>query len=155
MSNRSLFATSTHSTLCHWYISLDKISLYSILENFEFLAKIGVDASTEIVDGDLFDFDVEVQTVLESLVGRTLQQALTEVVHEEEIAELRKQQHNMLATREAELAELRRLESREKMLQSAKVKFKFQNAPKMIIILINFRTMRKLWRVKANLFSWI
>ncbi|KAG5678961.1 hypothetical protein PVAND_008578 [Polypedilum vanderplanki] len=83
-------------------------------------ARVGVDASTEIEEGDLFDFDVEVQSILESLVGRSLQQALTEVIHEEEIAELKKQQHNMLAAREAELAELRRLESREKALEILK-----------------------------------
>ena len=84
-------------------------------------AKIGVDASTEISDGELFDFDNEVQSILESLIGTTLQQALTEVMHEEEIADLREQQHKMLANREAELAELRRLESKENLLQSEKV----------------------------------
>lgn len=88
---------------------------------FIYIAKVGVDASTEINDGELFDFDNEVHTILESLIGTTLQQALTEVVHEEEIADLREQQHKMLANREAELAELRRLESKEIMLQSEKV----------------------------------
>lgn len=61
------------------------------------------------------------QPILEALIGRTLQQALNEVVHEEEIAELREQQQKMQATREAELAELRRLEDKEKKLQSEKV----------------------------------
>jgi radial spoke head protein 3 len=86
------------------------------------VAKVGVDASTEIVDGELFDFDAEVQPILETLIGRTLQQALTEVIHEEEIAELREQQQNMLATREAEMAELKRLEEQESRLQDEKVK---------------------------------
>lgn len=85
------------------------------------VVKVGVDASTEISDGELFDFDKEVQSILESLVGTTLQQALTEVVHEEEVADLREQQHKMLAIREAELAELRRMENKEKSLQSEKV----------------------------------
>lgn len=85
------------------------------------LAKIGVDVATEINDGELFDFDCEVQPILEALIGRTLQQALNEVVHEEEIAELREQQQKMQATREAEMAELRRLEDKEKKLQSEKV----------------------------------
>lgn len=87
-----------------------------------FLAKIGVDVSTEIDDGELFDFDSEVQPILETLIGRTLQQALNEVIHEEEVAELREQQQRMQATREAELAELRRLEDKEKKLQSEKVR---------------------------------
>lgn len=85
-------------------------------------AKVGIDASTEIVDGELFDFDMEVQPILETLIGRTLQQALSEVIHEEEIAELREQQQKMLATREAEMAELRRLEEQENRLQGEKVK---------------------------------
>ena len=58
---------------------------------------------------------------METLIGRTLQQALIEVIHEEEIAELREQQNKMLATREAELAELRRLEEQENRLQGEKV----------------------------------
>lgn len=85
-------------------------------------AKVGVDASTEIVEGELFDFDMEVQPILETLIGRTLQQALTEVIHEEEIAELREQQQSMLASREAEMAELRRLEEQENRLQGEKVR---------------------------------
>lgn len=85
-------------------------------------SKVGVDVSTEIFDGELFDFDMEVQPILETLIGRTLQQALTEVIHEEEIAELREQQQKMLATREAEMAELRRLEEQESRLQGEKVK---------------------------------
>lgn len=85
-------------------------------------AKVGVDASTEIYDGELFDFDSEVQPILETLIGRTLQQALTEVIHEEEIADLREQQQKMLATREAEMAELRRLEEQENRLQGEKVR---------------------------------
>lgn len=88
-----------------------------------FLAKIGVDAATEIKDGELFDFDMAVVPILEDLIGRTLQQALTEVVHEEEIADLREQQHKILASREVELAELRRLESKEHQIQSEKVIF--------------------------------
>lgn len=84
-------------------------------------AKVGIDAATEIIEGELFDFDAEVQPILETLIGRTLQQALTEVIHEEEIAELREQQQKMLASREAEMAELRRLEQQEDRLQGEKV----------------------------------
>lgn len=84
-------------------------------------AKVGVDATTEIIEGELFDFDAEVQPILETLIGRTLQQALTEVIHEEEIADLREQQQKMMASREAEMAELRRLEEQENRLQGEKV----------------------------------
>lgn len=40
----------------------------------------------------LFDFDIEVRPILEVLVGKTVEQALLEVMEEEELASLRAQQ---------------------------------------------------------------
>ena len=40
----------------------------------------------------LFDFDIEVRPLLEVLVGKTVEQALMEVMEEEELAALRRQQ---------------------------------------------------------------
>ena len=85
-------------------------------------AKIGVDFATQIEEGDLFDFDMEVQPVLEVLIGKTIEQALVEVIHEEELAEMRKQQQKMLTSRDAEMAELKRLEESEKRVQYEKVR---------------------------------
>ena len=85
-------------------------------------AKIGVDAITEILDGELFDFDTEVQPILETLVGRAVEQGFIEVMHEEELAEMRKQQQEFLTNRERELAELRRLEAEEFRLETEKVR---------------------------------
>merc|ERR1719155_224212 len=48
-------------------------------------AKIGIDIDTQIFEGDLFDFDVEVEPVLEVLVGKTLEQSMMEVLEEEEL----------------------------------------------------------------------
>ncbi|XP_053674343.1 radial spoke head protein 3 homolog [Anopheles nili] len=81
-------------------------------------AKTGCDAATEILDGELFDFDTEVQPIIEVLVSRTLEQALVEVLHEEEIAEMKQQQQKILALREAELVELHRLEQEERKRQA-------------------------------------
>uniref|UniRef100_A0A182QL26 Radial spoke head protein 3 n=1 Tax=Anopheles farauti TaxID=69004 RepID=A0A182QL26_9DIPT len=81
-------------------------------------AKTGCDAATEILAGELFDFDTEVQPIIEVLVNQTLEQALVEVLHEEEIAEMKQQQQKILALREAELAELRRLEQEEQKRQA-------------------------------------
>uniref|UniRef100_A0A182N853 Radial spoke head protein 3 n=1 Tax=Anopheles dirus TaxID=7168 RepID=A0A182N853_9DIPT len=81
-------------------------------------AKTGCDAATEILAGELFDFDTEVQPIIEVLVNQTLEQALVEVLHEEEIAEMKQQQQKILALREAELAELRRLEQEEQKRQT-------------------------------------
>jgi len=41
--------------------------------------KSGTDAETQIAPGDLFDFDFEVEPLLEVLVGKTLEQGLLEV----------------------------------------------------------------------------
>jgi hypothetical protein len=52
--------------------------------------KTGIDASTQIYAGDLFDFDVEVAPILDVLVTKTLEQALTEVDDEDELANVAK-----------------------------------------------------------------
>lgn len=54
--------------------------------------KSGVDAATQIQEGELFDFELEVQPLLEVLVGKTLEQALMEVMEEEELATLKAHQ---------------------------------------------------------------
>lgn len=54
--------------------------------------KSGLDVGTQIYDGDLFDFDVEVKPILEVMVGKTIEQALMEVQEEEELAILRQHQ---------------------------------------------------------------
>ncbi|CAH1973734.1 unnamed protein product [Acanthoscelides obtectus] len=83
-------------------------------------AKTGADVATQIYPGDLFDFDMEVQPILEVLVGKTIEQALIEVLEEEELAALREQQRRFLEIRAAETAEALRLEEREKRLTEEK-----------------------------------
>lgn len=81
----------------------------------------GVDAETEILEGELFNFDDEVQPVLEMLVGRTVEQSLLEVLNEEEFADIRKQQQEFLTSREFEIADLNRLQDQEVRLTEEKV----------------------------------
>ncbi|XP_050301408.1 radial spoke head protein 3 homolog [Anthonomus grandis grandis] len=83
-------------------------------------AKTGADVETQIYPGDLFDFDMEVQPILEVLVGKTVEQALIEVLEEEELAALREQQRRFLELRATETAEALRLEEREKRLVKEK-----------------------------------
>ncbi|GLG92979.1 Uncharacterized protein GBIM_00504, partial [Gryllus bimaculatus] len=83
-------------------------------------AKTGKDAETQIYPGDLFDFDVEVVPILEVLVGKTIQQAMMEVLEEEELAALREQQRRFLELRAAEEAERHRLEEQERRLREEK-----------------------------------
>ena len=74
-------------------------------------AKISRDVDTQINQGDLFDFDLEVVPILELLVGRTLNVALLEVKQEDEIESIYKKQRDFEQIRNIELAEVQRLEA--------------------------------------------
>lgn len=69
----------------------------------------------------LFDYDTEVQPILEVLVGKTIEQALIEVLEEEEIAALKEQQRRFLELRMAEKAEVQRLAEEERRRREEKV----------------------------------
>lgn len=77
-------------------------------------AKTGVDVQTQILEGELFDFDIEVKPILEVLVGKTVEQSLLEVMEEEELANLRQQQREFEELRNAEIVEQQRLEEQER-----------------------------------------
>uniref|UniRef100_A0A670XQ21 Radial spoke head 3 n=1 Tax=Pseudonaja textilis TaxID=8673 RepID=A0A670XQ21_PSETE len=76
--------------------------------------KTGVDVATQIEEGELFDFDIEVKPMLEVLVGKTLEQALLEVMEEEDLRNLWAHQYAYLELHNAELAEVQRLEENER-----------------------------------------
>lgn len=111
-------------------------------------AKSGKDVATQIEDGEvgalelkmylksniyifytliplyvpqLFDFDKEVQPLLEVLIGKTIEQSLLEVMEEEELACLRAQQRAFQELRNAELAEVQRLQEQERRRREEKV----------------------------------
>merc|ERR1719213_1514210 len=69
-------------------------------------AKIGVDIETQIEEGELFDFDVECEPVLEVLVGKTLEQGMMEVLEEEELDSIRRHQEDFDRRRNAEMLEV-------------------------------------------------
>ncbi|RVE39812.1 hypothetical protein evm_015538 [Chilo suppressalis] len=83
-------------------------------------ANTGADAGTQIYPGDLFDFDLEVQPILEVLVGKTAEQALAEVAQEEELAALREHQRRYTELRDAERAERARLAAQDMRLNQEK-----------------------------------
>ncbi|XP_072940910.1 radial spoke head protein 3 homolog isoform X1 [Epargyreus clarus] len=83
-------------------------------------AKTGADAYTQIYPGDLFDFELEVQPILEVVVGKTAEQALAEVAQEEELCALREQQRRYRELRDAELAERQRLAAQDARLNTEK-----------------------------------
>merc|ERR1719161_2015022 len=77
-------------------------------------AKVGVDVDTQVLEGELFDFDVECEPVLEVLVGKTLEQGMMEVLEEEELASLQRHQEEFERQRNAEMLEVQRMEAAEK-----------------------------------------
>ncbi|KAM8945554.1 radial spoke head protein 3 homolog [Pelodytes ibericus] len=83
-------------------------------------AKTGADVATQILEGELFDFDLEVKPMLEVLVGKTVEQSLVEVMEEEELATIRAQQRAFEELRNADLAEAQRLEEQERRLREEK-----------------------------------
>lgn len=74
-------------------------------------AKIGFDAGTQIESGDLFNFDLEVEPLLEVLVGKTIHVSMLELMQEEELEAIRRQQEEFETIRNIELAEVQRLEA--------------------------------------------
>ncbi|KAM9382167.1 radial spoke head protein 3 homolog [Phaethornis superciliosus] len=90
-------------------------------------AKTGKDVATEIEEGELFDFDIEVKPILEVLVGKTIEQSLLEVMEEEELAQLRAQQRAYAELRNAELAEVQRLEEQDRRYREEKQRRKLQH----------------------------
>ncbi|NXM67329.1 RSPH3 protein, partial [Serilophus lunatus] len=83
-------------------------------------AKTGKDMATQIEEGELFDFDVEVKPILEVLIGKTVEQALLEVMEEEELAHLWARQRAFVELRNAEFAELQRLEEQDRRIREEK-----------------------------------
>ncbi|CAN0157226.1 unnamed protein product, partial [Discosporangium mesarthrocarpum] len=74
-------------------------------------AKSGVDADTQVEVGELFDFDLEVEPILEVLVGKTLELSVLELMEEEELAAIRRRQAHFTEQRDAEMAEIQRMEA--------------------------------------------
>ena len=71
-------------------IQSDEIEYDEIENEKKFLPqKLGKDEGTQILDGDLFDFDQDVQPLLTVIVGKTLEQSLLELEQEQEIENLR------------------------------------------------------------------
>ncbi|XP_066229014.1 radial spoke head protein 3 homolog [Saccopteryx leptura] len=89
-------------------------------------AKTGRDVGTQVLEGELFDFDLEVKPMLEVLVGKVIEQSLLEVLEEEELANLMASQHAYQELRNLELAEVQRLEEQERRHREEKDRRKRQ-----------------------------
>ena len=72
----------------------------------------GKDEETQIIDGELFDFEMEVRPILEVLVGRSVIQAQYELIEEYERDEYLNHKKNYERKREFELNKLQRVEGK-------------------------------------------
>lgn len=90
--------------------------------------KTGRDADTQVLDGELFDFDTEVDPILDVMVGKTLEQAMLEVLQEEELEAMRAQQSQFEQRRKEEVLETQRLEAQERRKYEEKDRRKKQEA---------------------------
>lgn len=93
--------------------------------------KTGRDTETQIMDGDLFDFNFEVEPILEVMVGKTLEQAMLEVMQEEELEAMRQQQLQYEQRRKEELMETQRLEAAEQRRYEEKERRKKQEVERL------------------------
>ncbi|NWT13719.1 RSPH3 protein, partial [Vireo altiloquus] len=94
-------------------------------------AKTGKDVATQIEEGELFDFDIEVKPMLEVLIGKTVEQALLEVMEEEELSQLWSHQRAFAELRNAEFAELQRLEEQDRRIREEKERRRLEHLEKL------------------------
>ena len=76
--------------------------------------KNGIDIEIQVIESDLFNFDFEVQPIVSTIVGKTLEQAFLEVNEEEELKAIRRHKELIEHQRNVELADVQRLEEAEK-----------------------------------------
>jgi len=80
----------------------------------------GKSMATQIEDGDLFDFDREVEPILEVLIGKTIEQSLMEVLEEEELKSYTRYQSEFEQKRNVQLAQCQRLEEEQRRREQEK-----------------------------------
>lgn len=73
-------------------------------------SKNGVDVATEIDDDELYDFNTEIEPIADALVAFSMEQAIYEFLHEEEIFELYGQKQQYLNLRNAQREEMNRFQ---------------------------------------------
>jgi len=107
----------------------------------------GLEKETQVEDHELFDFELEVEPILEVLVGKAIEQGRIEALEEWEQEELRKHKEQYNDIREAELMEVQRLEAaynrrveesrRRKLQQEAHTALRIQTQQKLLARLIS------------------
>ena len=71
--------------------------------------KYGIDIATEILPGDLFNFDIEVEPIIQNFVSKIMTVALLEIAQENEIQEITVNFHFLFVVAEKNYAFLMQL----------------------------------------------
>jgi len=87
----------------------------------------GVDIATQVEDGDLFDFDVEVEPILQTLVGNTLEKSLAEVIEELDLEEELQSREVFELVRVSERLECERVQLSDSRKQAERQRREVQN----------------------------
>ena len=84
------------------------------VQKYVWPAKTGIDVECQIEDEDLFNFDEEVKPLIHVLISKTLEDARREVLEEEELKEIIKQQEKYRNVLEKNNKRVRQMEEEEK-----------------------------------------
>lgn len=103
--------------------------------------KIGKDVGVQIEDGDLFNFDIDVQPLLSVLIGKILEQTDLELREEEEIKKIREAKAEFLKRSKEDKMRIKKIEEEE-----IKLKKEMDNKKGLKLIERNFKknTQKKL-----------
>lgn len=82
--------------------------------------KYGTDAVTQVDPNEVFDFDEEVEPILEVFVGKILQQSVCEVLRERELNKLESQKETFEAKKRLRIARVERMRQEELRLEKEK-----------------------------------
>ena len=111
---RNLIEEEKKVALVDLGIQSDEIEYDEIESEKKFLPqKLGKDEATQIMDGDLFDFDKDVEPLLTVIIGKTLEQSLLELEQEQEIENLRQAKLMYSKKRNDDSKRIKNLEEKE------------------------------------------
>ena len=111
---RNLIEEEKKVALVDLGIQSDEIEYDEIENEKKFLPqKLGKDEATQIMDGDLFDCDKDVEPLLTVIIGKTLEQSLLELEQEQEIENLRQAKLMYSKKRNDDSKRIKNLEEKE------------------------------------------
>ena len=79
--------------------------------------KYGIDVSTQVDVKEVFDFDAEVEPILEVITGKVIQRSVAEIIEEQELKQIESQEKKFQQERNTRLAKLQNEKKKQLRLQ--------------------------------------